>query len=131
MPKREIDLSFGAEERLWRSIDIDGAMANSKVRPRALRLQVSIVRERYGTKYQSILGKFNGIAEITASEASSISCQDVKSACIDDPNQENPGHALIAFFSEPGKDISKEMLQQARFLLASKMVIVQQPVKEI
>src|SRR5690606_6772899 len=70
--KRLVDLVFGEDEKLWRRIERKQVTRDKRVKASALRLQISVVREKYGAQATVTEGKFNGIAEITASRAAQV-----------------------------------------------------------
>ena len=130
MATRKHDVSFSASEKLWRRIELDEVVKkDNKVKPSSLRLQVSVVRERYGNKDGVCDARRNGIAEIGAKDAADISCGAVKLICVDDPSQADDGHALIAFVSHPGDEVSPNELEATRKMLATKLNIVLAPKK--
>ena len=124
---RKIDIEFGAEERLWRRIAYDG-VKRGRVLPNSLRFQISVVRERYGQKDNVVTGKWNGIAEInaqTACDAGAVG--NVRAVCVDDPNDIEPGHALIALIAAPGLAVTEDDVRKARNELAKQMTIIVLP----
>jgi hypothetical protein len=122
--KREHDLTFDTTEKLWRRIgkkDIGGAVKGNK-----LRLQISVVRERYG-KIESVpQGDRTGVAEAQASDMAVICKDAIKVVCVDDPNDE-PGHALVALVVNPGDATSQDCINATRGMIAAKLSIVVPP----
>ncbi len=127
MPRRPIDLEFAVDERLWRRIEVNHIDKQSRVKANALRLQVSVVRDRYGTLERVPSGKFNGVAETTAGAVSSVTEGQVRVVCIDEPTDIEPGHALIAFVVAPGEQAPAEVVNATRMRLASGMRVVRAP----
>lgn len=128
MPKRPVDPNFDQDEALWRRIDASGVRgSDNQVKPSSLRLQISVVRARYGKLEDAPLGKFNGVAEATAGAVASVAHGDVRIVCVDEPREDAPGHALIALVVEPGKNAPQDALNAARQGVALKMKMVIDP----
>jgi hypothetical protein len=125
---RPVDLEFGAEEKLWRGIEV-AQVSKDRVRPNALRLQVSVVREKHGSRDSVHHDKFNGVAEITASEAVTLSEGALQLVCVDDPQEDLPGHSLIAFVAAPGSSVPEDTKHALRGKLARSLRIVELPTK--
>lgn len=128
MSTRAVDPHFDQDEAIWRRIEKNNIVAKTNtVKASALRLQVSVVRQRHGVRDSVTEGKFNGIAETTALKASSVTTGDARFACIDDPNKDQPGHALLALLVEPGKTATQAHLNAVREQLALQFRVVQSP----
>lgn len=128
MGHRDIDPHFDLHEAIWRRIEKRHVFAKThKVKSNALRLQVSVVRQRHGLREAVTDGKFNGIAETTAHEAATVAMGEARFTCIDDPTEEQPGHALIALVVEPGKTATQADLNAVREQLALQFRVVQFP----
>lgn len=125
--KRLVDLVFGEDEKLWRRIERKQVTRDKRVKASALRLQISVVREKYGAQATVTEGKFNGIAEITASRAAQVVNGAVRAVCVDEPHDTNPGNALIAFVATPGEAVSEDLVNATRALLAERFTIVVDP----
>jgi hypothetical protein len=95
MPTRPHDLAFAPEEKLWRRVEVS-QVRGDEVRPNSLRLQISTVRERHGTRESVPSGKWNGVAETVAGGVVALDCGAISLVCVDDPCEEIPGHALVA-----------------------------------
>lgn len=125
---RPIDLSFGVGERLWRRIET-GHVSDTSVKPNAIRLQVSVTREKYGTRELVCQGKFNGIAETTAGDVAGLSQGQLQIVCVDEPVMDNEAHALIAMVLAPGIPEELGAVNILRALVARKFQIVLKPTK--
>lgn len=133
---RENDLAFAPSEKLWRRVEagdvIKGDPAKNQppaVKPNRLRLQISMVREKHGSRESVTSGKWNGIAETTAAEAAAITEGMVCVACVDEPTTDQPGHALIALYVKPGDAVDQTMINAARSTIAGAMRVVVMPTK--
>lgn len=130
MPKREMDLAFTVDERLWRRVELsDIDKGTNRVKPNRLRLQVSVVREKHGSQADVTTERFNGIAETLAGQASEVRQDAVRSVVVDEPTQEVPGHALIAFVALPGEQVEQTTINEARAALSELMTVVVPPTK--
>lgn len=133
---RENDLAFDCGEKLWRRVEIgdvtkpDAAKGTAAaVKPNRLRLQISTIREKHGAISSVTVGKWNGVAETTAGEAADIIENAVRVACVDEPTADQPGHALIAMFVQPGDACDQVMINAARVKVAAAMRVVMMPTK--
>jgi len=125
---RQVDPHFQGSEALWRRIEKRHVDAKSTtLKGSALRLQVSMVRELYGDRNLVTDGKFNGVAEISAGDASSVSFGDARFVVVDEPLRELEGHALVAIVVDPGKTAPQDALNAAREQLALRFRIIQSP----
>jgi hypothetical protein len=129
MAKRNSDLAFGVAEALWRRVELKDIDGTGAVKPNKLRLQISVVRERYGERDHATWEKWNGVAEASAGVVAAVVQENIKVACVDEPDEMNPGHALIAMIVQPGDPAPEEMVNAARVILASKMKVVVAPTK--
>lgn len=109
---RPMDLEFGPGERLWRRVEVGHVRAGT-VKANALRLQISVVREKYGCLESVPQGKWNGVAETTAGTAFAVSNQPVYVVCVDDPTPAEQGHALVAMVVAPGQPVTQEPYPRA------------------
>lgn len=130
---REHDVTFAAEERLWRRIE-RGDIKGTSIKPNRLRLQISIIRERHGKKEDVPYKKWNGIAEARANAAAAIKEGNLRVACVDEPMKacrddgvSLDGHALIAIITTPGDTISGDEMNAARVAIARAFQIVREP----
>jgi hypothetical protein len=126
---RQVDVQFDANEKLWRRVEAKAVFADGRLKPSALRLQVSVIRERHGDVNTVPRGKWNGVFEIAAQQVVAGSGSIVAVSCVDDPNDEEPGHALLAFNCAPGAAVSGEDIEARRVILANNFVVVQPPTK--
>ncbi|MCL2825531.1 MAG: hypothetical protein FWD57_16180 [Polyangiaceae bacterium] len=124
MKKRQPDIGFGADELLWRRIEAKDLDCDGVVKANSLRLQISVVREKYGDIQNVTHLKWNGVAEIEAQAACNTeTAGQVRVVCVDDPNKDEPGHALIAFVAVPGVAVSEAEVNKTRGALAELMRI--------
>lgn len=125
---RQVDLAFGAEEKLWRRIEQRNvAKRDRSIKPNSLRLQISVVREKHANRESVCHDKFNGIAETTAGEVASLFEGPITVVCIDEPTKDNDGHALIAMVLAPGDSLSDDQETDLRIRLAKSMKVVVDP----
>ncbi len=124
---RQHDLTFGRDEKVWRRIEA-GQVRGTEVKASALRLQISIVRERYGARESVTAGKWNGVAETSAGEVTALDCGAINVVCVDDPSEEIPGHALVAMVVKPGDTATQDLVNAARAKIAGLLRIVVAPV---
>ena len=128
-------LSFGAREKLWRTIgprDLGGEGAKKKVKPNALRLQISVERDAFTTLDNVINSRDsarNGVAEIEATEAVAAGPGPLRVTLVDDPQRDLQAHALIALTAHLDATTTDEDASRARQSLAEKMAIVRAPTK--
>lgn len=128
MAKREVDLSFGPREKLWRRLEVgEFDKATNGIKPHKLRLQISVVRERHGSREQVPEEKWNGVAEAHAADLFEASGQHVKVACVDEPLQDRPGHALIALFLKPGDPLPESEDNAVRAKLGGLLQVIVPP----
>lgn len=130
---REHDVTFATEECLWRRVergDVKGAL----VKPSRLRLQISIIRERHGTREQVPYKKWNGIAEAHANAVAAVCAGNLRVVCVDEPMRtcrddgvSLDGHAVIAIVTTPGDETSVEEMNAARASIAATFTIIQTP----
>jgi hypothetical protein len=126
---RPIDVQFDASEKLWRRVEFKDVDAQGGLKPSALRLQVSVVRERHGDIASVTHDKWNGVYEITAISVVAVNGNVIAVSCVDDPMNDQAGHALLAFHCTPGKPVRPEDVQTRRALLASSFVKRKAPTK--
>jgi len=125
--KRTPDIEFACDERLWRRVGAKEVVAD-RVRSNSLRLQISVVREKYGDIKNVPLEERNGVAEIDAQTACNIgTARNVRAVCVDEPSLREPGHALIALVAAPGLEVSQNDNNDARAALARHMKIRVKP----
>jgi hypothetical protein len=127
--RRSVDVQFDSSEKLWRGVELKGVHPDGSLKPSALRLQVSVVRERHGQAEAVRRGKFNGVYEVTAARAVASGGNAVAVTCIDDPLDEQPGHALLAFSCHPGETITEQDIAARRQELANGFVQLIRPTK--
>lgn len=115
---------------MWRRIEKGHVRTdNGKVicKPGAFRLQVSLVRAKYGQESQVCEGKWNGIAESDATKLSAMKVGNARVVCVDDPLSSSVGHALAAVVLEPGAELGEKDLESAarnKFAVAFKVTLV-------
>lgn len=126
---RTIDVEFSTEEKLWRRIEVGHVGKDGMLKANAMRLQVSIVREKHGTIDQVTSGKFNGVATTTAGQAVRQTEAALTAVCIDDPLEEQEGHALIAVALVPGIETTPEQINALRLKLAMTFEVTKMPTK--
>ena len=126
---RPVDVQFAANEKLWRRVAAKAVFADGRLKPSALRLQVSVVRERHGEVSTVPRGKWNGVYETTAQNVVAGDGSIIAVSCVDDPNDEEPGHALLAFNCDPGAAVRDEEIEARRAILAGKFFVLQSPSK--
>ena len=124
---RCVDVNFDSDELLWRRFEVRALTSNGVLRASSLRLQISVIRGAYARRDDVPHGKWNGIAETTAGEASSLSHGALEIVCVDDPHQDNEGHALLAIVAKPGSHISGDDVDHLRRKLALSMRVVALP----
>lgn len=127
--RRDLDPSFASSERLWRRIEPRDVDKDGRIKSGSLRPQFSVVREKHGALGTVPHGKWNGVAEVSAGDATDQTGR-VHRVCIDEPTIEQQGHALIAIVADldaPG--ITPEEIDQKRAELSNRFLIVQQPKK--
>ena len=125
---RPHDVSFGNQERLWRRVKKSDLRAKPpQIRGTSLRLQISVVRERHGNRDTVATGDRNGVAEAFAGEVAAVCEGAVRVACVDDPDDADPGHSLIALVATPGDAVSEESINAARAQIALAMTVVVSP----
>ena len=128
MTKRDVDPQFELNEKLWRRIEKRNVFAEGGgLKPSSLRFQISVDREKYGTPDDVCSGKFNGIAEVEACRAAAIIDGTLRFACVDDPGDGSPAHALIAVVQDPGGPAGKDIVDALRDRLAGEFSIIQEP----
>ncbi|MCL2825472.1 MAG: hypothetical protein FWD57_15885 [Polyangiaceae bacterium] len=128
MKNRQPDIEFGADELLWRRIEAKDLDCDGVVKANSLRLQVSVVRQKYGDIQNVPHLKWNGVAVIAAQTACNTETTGhVRVVCVDDPNTDEPGHALIAFVAGPGSAVSEAEVTKTRAALAELMRIAVPP----
>jgi hypothetical protein len=123
---RQPDIAFSVEEKLWRQIGPDGIDRTGKVRPNALRVQISVTRERHG---QALPGPspYTGIAEIIVGQAVAVTHNAARVVCVDLPTNGNSGHTTLAIVATPGVIATWDDVLGVRAKLAGLMTIVRQP----
>jgi hypothetical protein len=126
---RQVDVQFDANERLWRRVEAKAVFSDGRLKPSALRLQVSVVRERHGDLKSVPHGKWNGVYEVTAQNVVASESSVITVACVDDPNDQEPGHALLAFNCIPGVVVCGEDVETRRVILANNFTVLQAPTK--
>jgi hypothetical protein len=104
-------------------------LSNGKLKPGSLRLQVSVVRERHGLQASVTEGKFNGVYVLTAQQAVDASAGAVQVVCVDEPELEQPGHALVALVAAPGAKVPEDAVGLVRSNLAQVFTCVTPPTK--
>ncbi|MGD0679674.1 MAG: hypothetical protein ABSC94_30170 [Polyangiaceae bacterium] len=97
------------------------------MRGNAVKLPLSVVRERHGKRESVPNQAKRGIAEATASSVVALVHDAIGVVCVDDPDDEEPGHALVAMVVTPGDAASQEMINVAREMLALKFRVVLDP----
>ncbi len=126
--RRRVDPSFGTAEELWRRIETDDVgKTDGTLKPQRLRLQVSTVRQRYGEVGHVTHGKWNGIATTTAGSVACLNADALGVVCVDEPTDEEPGHALIALVAAPGNDVAQESINALRAKVAKTFSVTQDP----
>jgi hypothetical protein len=126
---RSVDVQFDANEKLWRRVEAKSVFADGRLKPSALRLQVSVVRERHGDVNSVRHGKWNGVYEVTAQNVVAGDDSIIDVSCVDDPNEQEPGHALLAFNCVPGAVVNGEEVEARRVILANNFTVLQAPIK--
>ncbi|HXX65572.1 MAG TPA: hypothetical protein VEK07_00205 [Polyangiaceae bacterium] len=123
---RPPDLAFGTNEKLWRRVGKKD-VKHPHVKGNSLRLQVSVTREKHGKREAVPNADKPGVAEALAQSVVEIEKDAIAVVCVDDPTDENPGHALIAMVVDPGDETSQECINAAREALALKFQVVVDP----
>lgn len=113
-PVRQVDPEFAEAERIWRGISKKVAKADGTLRGSAFRLQLSVIREKYGRALDALSDLNTGVAATTASELARISFSGCRVVCIDDPAPGLDGHALAAVVLEPGGHAPADVRNAAR-----------------
>lgn len=129
MSVRECDPSFNADEKLWRGIEKSSVNAQGNVKPNALRLQVSVVREKHGEQRTVTHDKWNGIAEAKVTTVSGLRREALSFVCVDDAQRDEPGHALIAMVAQPGAAVGQDAINGLRAELALSLQVVLVPTR--
>lgn len=127
MTRREVDLEFGSNEKLWRRIERGDLNANKLLKGNRLRLQVSVVREKHGVRDSVPKDKWNGIAEATAATVAGLAADTLRVECVDEPLAEEQGHALVAMVLRPGDALDQHALPELRLRLAQAFQVVLVP----
>ena len=127
MTKRLPDLTFDTNERIWRRVGKSDLRGGGAVKGNSLRLQISVIRERYGARESVPEGKRNGVAETEASDMTGICKDAIRVVCVDDPTETEPGHALVALVVSPGDLASQDCINAAREMIAGKFRLVVVP----
>jgi len=125
---RDIDVPFGHGERLWRRVEV-GDIAGDRIKPGRLRLQISVVRGNHGTQASVPRDKWNGVFETLAHLAVEPSSGSLKIVCVDDPNDQEPGHALLAFVACPGSTVTPADVSAVRAMLSQRFTCIESPSK--
>jgi hypothetical protein len=68
-----------------------------------------------------------GVVEATAEDVAGVQQDAVRVVCVDDPNDANAGHTLLALVAPPGEDVSQETINAAREQVALKFRVVVAP----
>lgn len=129
---RKVDITFGDTEKVWRSVDAKGLDSKGNIKPNQLRLQISVARERHGTRELALnptRPEKNGIVEAEALTLMNAGVGDVHVACIDEPLESNEAHALVAFHVRPGVIPSEQEIATVRAAVAAAMRVVVPPTK--
>ena len=124
---RKIDINFDPDEKLWRQVSREQLDPSGlHVKPNALRVQISVSRQRYG-KPTPGPSPFNGVAEILVRDASGVAAKAAYSVCVDFPTHTNDGHATIAIVAPPGTPTDWADLLAVRAELAARMQVIVEP----
>lgn len=128
MVPRQVDLEFGHEEKLWRRIERGDLDAQKRLKAQRFRLQISVVREKHGTRESATFDKWNGIAEATAASVAGLSVSSVRVECVDEPLPDGgDGHALIAMILTPGVPLDPHAIGALRLKLAEAFTVALPP----
>lgn len=121
------DLAFDPTERLLRRINKGDVSGGQRLKPSALKLQVSISRTKHDDGPVAPERDKNGLAEITAGEAVAIFHSTVTVVCVDEPSHRDDRHAVIALIARPGDVVAPESVARIRQQLAQTMRVVVPP----
>lgn len=124
---RAVDPTFDCTEKVWRRIEKRAVGKDRRLKPSAFRLQVSVARERYGTIGEVTQGKWNGVAEATASALVALAFGDLRVACVDEPLKTDDAHALVAAVLDPGKPAPADVKNAVRQAFANTFHVVTDP----
>lgn len=125
---RKVDICFQPDERLSRRLAADQVFADGRVRPQALRLQISVDRSSKPASPAPAPPKFNGLAEITVAMTRQACTPLVRTVCVDDPQNDNDAHALIAVITDHAGGVDEDVLV-VRAKIANSMTIITPPRK--